>query len=45
VTSPKSALLIARGDIDGNGKVAEYHLELTVGTPVGQVHNLTPGEY
>lgn len=44
VTGPRSAVIIARGDVDGDGKVAEFQMALEPEGPA-EVKDLTPGEF
>ncbi|MGC4122558.1 MAG: hypothetical protein QM765_49885 [Myxococcales bacterium] len=44
VTGPKSVVVTARGDIDGDGKVAEYSVEISDGQP-GSIQRPADGVY
>lgn len=45
LTGPRGALLTARGDIDGDGRVAQYQLELIADGPRGEIKKLDEDVY
>ena len=45
VTGPKTAVLTARGDVDGNGKLAEYRLDLDADGPRTEITKTPEKEY
>ncbi len=45
VTGPKTAVLTARGDLDGDGRVAEYRLDLNAEGMLGEIQRPDDGVY
>ena len=45
VTGPKTAVVTARGDLDGDGQIAEYRLELNADGPGGAIQRPVDGVY